>query len=408
MLVTAPALAVFCFVYALYRSPSGLHDGLLLSAALLDVTVVAGPVCAGTGAWIARNERQRGTGVMRDLAVRPRALDRLLELGAAAALMGAAATLVLAASTVWLELGAHPYGVVLWWPLVAALAASLLLLVIGYLVGRAAPVAVTAPLVVVGLYVLLAATSSTYGARWNLLLPVTTADPSAFDGLNSGAFAAQSVWFVALAVLFAGAFALRQAPTAGASRVVAVALVAAAAAFAVLLPVHGRWQADDGPRFTYRCAGAAPRICVHPAYVGELGALQAKFTPLMAHLEGTPGHADTLEHLARDGSTPASGAAAIHFDAADGSRTAAEAAQEYLDDLLDQKSCFSAAGLRAHRWELVVADWLTTAPGGGLDPSADPSTAAWFTALAPSAQHAWFVAHYDAFTSCRLDASDFR
>ncbi len=407
MLVCAPALALFCVLFVVNRQPRGVHDGTLVSAALLDAVVVAGPVCAGVGAWIARAERKDGRAGSRDLATRPRPLDRFLELAAAAAIATAGTLVTLTACAVWLAAGAHSYGGFAWWPLVAAQLGSALFLLLGHAVGRLAPFAPTAPLLVLVAYAGLVTTSGGYGTWWAAVAPVTTADPSAFDAFDDGVFAAQTVWFVTALVLVGAVLALSWAPSRTTVAAVGAAALLALGGLAALVPTGGTWQADLPVSVDETCSGGAPEICVHPAYAGVLGALHQTFDPLTARLAGTPAHADRLEHLGRDGSTPAGGARAIHLDAADGATSATGAAQELLDGLIDQEACFSGTGLAARPWELLVDRWLLTGASDAPDEAA-ADAAAWFSDRTTVQRHAWFVAHYDAFVTCRLGADDFR
>lgn len=392
------------------------------STLIQSMVIGLGPFAAGAGAWTAYREHRYG------------AVDLLATTPRAAATRGLAA---LAASTLWAVLGylaaavvilvitsqqatwGHPLVLPLLDGLLAVLASSAL----GFACGRVMPGRFTAPLVAVGLLGLfpLAQHFSFIGALSPAIASVGR-DTSVFFPVQPDLAVLQcgfaiGVTGAALGATVWHAGARRIGPAVATTGVVLVGV-------AVGLVSSGYWEGEEtfvvpaldsaavpAPLpYTPVCGGAPLRVCVHPAYEAKLSVLATALNRLAAPLADTPGlpreiDADPIllaDVTTHDGILEIA-PVVFQGDTVPGNLPVFDTAALALVEAPGERPAQADDAQRA------VALYLIHQAGANADPFFIPTNpairaaAARLSALSPAARHTWLATHIAAVRAGSAD-----
>jgi hypothetical protein len=311
-------LAIGLFWFITYRKVVAMPPLWNVRVAETQAGVVADfitPV-VGAAAWMGSREARRRAVDLLETVARPR-FARLLAAWAATACWAVAGCLVCLAAVYW-ETSRHAsWGGPLWWPAAVAIASMSALAALGFAAGVLVPSRLTAPVVgIASFFVLALSTELIVGSQsyW-LVSPIVTGpwdtgpDPglATFYPYLPDLSIAQLMFLGGLTVaVVAGALGLRRGS--GASLLRAAAACAAAAGIAAAgtavelagtarLDAHGMLaipalhdSADDRPlRFTPVCSGTPIPVCLNPAYAVYLPAVAAALKPVLNEIAGLPG-----------------------------------------------------------------------------------------------------------------------
>jgi hypothetical protein len=181
-------------------------------------------------------------------------------------------------------------------------------------------------------------------------------------------------------------------------------------------------RVDDGGFWTLNtkiewvCSGAAPQICLHPAFAPSRSALTEQFTAVQRRLGGTPFAFDRIEQRPRGvGSQPNSGTAvAFALDDPEQTDYADAVVGLAANALTGGQQCTQtapdAAGPSAQSISLeqVVVAWAASDARVIPDDAVAQEHAGWFNALSAQARQAWLRRHAEAVRRCSLVPADFR
>jgi hypothetical protein len=311
-------LAMSLFWFITYRKVVAMPPLWNVRVAEMQGGVVADfitPV-VGAAAWMGSREVRRRAVDLLETVARPR-FARLLAAWTATACWAVAGCLVCLAAVYW-ETSRHAsWGGPLWWPAAVAIASMPALAALGFASGVLVPSRLTAPVVgIASFFVLALSTELIVGSRSYWLVSPIVTGPWDF-GPDSGVatfypylpdLSIDQLMFLGgltIAVV-AGALGLRRGS--GASWLRAAAACAAAAGLAAAgtavalagtasLDAHGMLaipalhdSADSRLlRFTPVCSRTPIPVCLNPAYTVYLPAVTAALKPVLNEIAGLPG-----------------------------------------------------------------------------------------------------------------------
>lgn len=227
--------------------------------------ILVGPVVGAAAAWTAGREARTSTGELLTSLPRPPSNRDLSALGALVTWASLGYLLPALGFLLWAAAGAHWGG-----PDVELLTSGYAALIacapLGFLIGRLAPSVVTAPLVALLLYGVMALIV-TYASSARLLIPVYDGQILPFNDIRPVIGIVQTVWFGALACAFTGLLWALGSPLRRQGFMAAgVGTVLAAAAATALLGL-GSSRGEARPlSFQHVCDHSGILVCLHPAY----------------------------------------------------------------------------------------------------------------------------------------------
>jgi hypothetical protein len=332
----AVPLITALFVFDAYRTADGFAAVWTVRSSVITSHMITdwGPFAAGLAAWVASREGRRNTGDLLSTTVRPAWARQAAALGGTlfwlllTFLVGVAAIYIdTARQATW---GGPPV-----WPVVVGVVEVTTFAVIGFTAGVVFPGRFTAPLAAIGTFLLayfgfhaslnLAPDAPPYA----LLSPATAVplgDAGVFYHVAPDASIAQVMFMGGICVALAGVLVLSPqygvslrgffSVAGGASRWLSAAglallvagVAAASTAFALAGTAKlsaGGWDipalhdaASDQPvPYTPDCAGISFKVCVHPAFSGYLGGVNAALQPVLAEIAGLPGAPVRVEQV---------------------------------------------------------------------------------------------------------------
>ena len=408
------------------------------SLAMQGSLQVIGPFAAGIAAWMASREARRNlTDLLTSTARTPWA-RRGAVLAATAAwslALYAAAWAVLFALTA----REATWGGPVWWPVAVGAVGVLAFTALGFAAGVVAPSRFTAPVLAIGLMLLLQVSLGVPG-RYGWVSPARdslSAGASVFFGVDPGLAILQIIFLCGVTAAAVGAIAPRARAAGPWARGAAAALTAAgivAMGTGVALAGTVREQAPQGAlvpalhdaagdhpiRYTPVCDTHSPvPVCVHPAYRSLLSVIAADLAPVTSQFAGLPGMPRTAELVAPEDAGGSQAATitgrppVLHvgkFINAGGPMTAGELATS-----LRYEATAAVTGLPpglslrtvtpSQSAQLAVAYGLQLAAGAPLPPHvpADVAAAAHRFAARPGpVRRAWLAAHLPAVRAGHL------
>jgi hypothetical protein len=244
---------------------------------------VIGAIAVACAAWQGGRERRRRIDDQLASTARPQWHPVLL--GWAAVTLGATvALLVLVAVGAALVAPVATYaGGGWWWVLAVSVPGLAALSALGYAAGRLVPSRLTAPVVGIGVYLLMVGaidTLSLGGVRW--LAPVLSHYDAPGYTLSGTLSAQQALWFSGLAATALVVIAARRRWLA-----VVPAAVAAAAGFALVSDPVEAWQPDPTAAEPV-CADEAPNVCVSRLNSFVLEEVAVAVRPVLERWDGLP------------------------------------------------------------------------------------------------------------------------
>lgn len=267
----------------------------------------------GAAAWMgSRGPRRHVTDLM-TVSARPR-WNRLLATWAATTTWALAGYLICLAVVYGVTAREASWGGPLWWPAVIAAASVVAYSAIGFAAGTLLPYRLTAPLVGVASFFVLALSTQliTGGQSYWQISPIVAGPWETSPDLGAATFfpyapdlsMAQLMFLAGLALAVLGALAL---PASGRRVRAAAALVAVAGVLAagtavrlagtgtlgddgmLAIPALHDAAGDKPIRYTPVCSRTAIPVCLNPAYAGDLPAVTAALAPMLSEIAGLPG-----------------------------------------------------------------------------------------------------------------------
>jgi hypothetical protein len=438
--VLLPLLAALLWIASPYgralRAPVVLWSSR--SLAMQGSLQIIGPFAAGIAAWMASREARRNlTDLLASTARSPWARR-----GAALAATAAwSMALYIVACAILFTLTAREatWGGPVWWPVAVGAAGVLAFTALGFAAGAAAPSRFTAPLLAIGLLLLLQVSLALH-SHYAWISPATDSispGASVFFGVDPSLAIAQLIFLSGVTAVALAAIGAPAGPRARGAVTALAAVGVAAMGAGIALAGTGRDQAPAGAvvpalhdaaagqpvRYTPVCDTHAPiPVCVHPAYRSLLATITADLGPVTSQFAGLPGMPVRVE-LAPDeartspppmitGRPPVLQAG--KFINTSGPMTAAELAGSLRYEAAaavslpagGQKIRSLTAGQSAQAavafgLELVAGQLLP--PGG---PAAVTAAAHRYAALPASARRAWLAAHLPALRAGHLTLAD--
>jgi hypothetical protein len=307
------AVAVFWLVS--YRKTMAMPPLWYLRANAFQSGVVTDfivPV-VGAAAWMGSRAPRRHLTDLMTVSARPR-WNRLLATWAATTAWALAGYLICLAVVYGVTQHQASWGGPLWWPAAVTAASVVASSAIGFAAGILLPYRLTAPLVGVASFFVLALSTQliTGGQSYWQVSPIVAG--SWESGSNAGAATffpyaadlsiAQLMFLAGIALAVLGALAL---PESG-HRVQAVAAVVGAAGLLaagtavklvgtgtlgengmLAIPALHDAVSDRPIRYTPVCSRTAIPVCLNPAYAGYLTAVTASLAPVVSEIAGLPG-----------------------------------------------------------------------------------------------------------------------
>jgi hypothetical protein len=275
------------------------------SLAMQGSLQVIGPFAAGIAAWMASREARRNlTDLLTSTARTPWA--RRGAVLAATATWSMALYAVACGVLFALTAREATWGGPVWWPVAVGAVGVLAFTALGFSAGSAGPGRFTAPLLAIGLMLLLQvslALHSSYG--WvSPARDAVSAGASVFYGVDPGVAITQIIFLCGVTAVALAAIAGPAGPRArgAAAALAAAGLVAMGAGVALagtvrqkapqgaLVPALHDAAGDQPIRYTPVCDTHSPvPVCVHPAYRSLLPVIAADLAPVTSQVAGLPG-----------------------------------------------------------------------------------------------------------------------
>ncbi len=283
-----PLLAAVLLVSWYVTSTRNVRMWVEVSFGLTYAMVLAGPLAAGVGAFVAGQERRAGLGELMRSAPRPLGQGRLLALGSSLTWSLVAFAVVAVGVSAWVATGATWGGPDLW-ALAQAAAALGAFTALGFVVGSGAPSRLVVPLVVAAAYYLqfFVATRSTWPRA---LVPTSQEAAPLIWGYDPGQSRAQGVWYLAV-IFWSGVVVSIGAVRRRIWQATGVTLAATVLVGSVLgvAEAYGGGDSRRSRPMPLACDQGVPQVCVHPAFQALLPDLGARLREVSAPLAGVPG-----------------------------------------------------------------------------------------------------------------------
>jgi hypothetical protein len=388
----------------------GLRPGVLTwgdaTAGIARSAVAINPLLAGVFAWAAGRRKIAGFSGRTTRSERRPSVPYLIYFGALVfwPLVGAvvALLLLLAAFSVFGADGAPV------WPWIAASASgTLAMCAFGFLVGSLiGQFWYVSPAVVIVTYLGLVASNAAKIPYWAVqLYPTTLNETNPFVRYIIPTFWAQVAWYTALFILFLALLPVGRNAGA-ATRLIAIAAAVCLGATGVITIQTTRGQVTEGFNARdYSCLSAPVNICVQKAFKSGLPGLENSFAAFNDKVANSRLVATRLEHnVMGQGDVASRGARSLYLE--DLSPDYAQASlTNYIYKYDGFIKCVDERSRSLHSivesWLIGQPNWLETADG----PEGDASRK--FAALTEPARHDWFVAHEANVLSCQLSLADF-
>jgi hypothetical protein len=406
------------WAFYVWRS-NGLNDGVVLGSAFMSGAAFAYAVAAALASSIGYREQKLGLDQLTRVSAFPSNRSRLAVLSGISLWFVLATVLGGLVVNLGMLVTPHLVGHLGPAPILATAFMVALWVPLGYLAGRRFPHLLVVPLVAIVGWLLPSMTPGGQGTPLSMLLPATATGGSTFVAWNGPIMWGQFLWFGGLWCALVSSLVYRRRSVLP-MVFTTLGIVLCVAGFAIISNFQfARFvstASNDVAVPNDRCDGEAPVICLQPAFEGLRPELAHGFGSLMEKLSGTPSYAERIEHRPRGiGQEPPAGTKAFFLDYAKPTFSSVAVA-EYVEGLLDLEACYGTDTSASLPWSSIVYQWLTgtlsdsesdTQYAGALDPSERREVREQYLALTESERHAWFVDHYEAFTTCTLVASDF-
>ncbi|MEJ7763274.1 MAG: hypothetical protein WKF80_10830 [Thermomicrobiales bacterium] len=415
---------------------------------LRDAVAFLGPLFAGAAAWMASRDHRRGANELLGTTPLPAAARRV-STWAGSAIAAAMTYAVLVIPVMVVTSTRATWGGPEWWPVIVGLTAMIAHTALGFAFGTWFPSRFIAPVLAALLFLgqiyvgtvagngltiltIVAQLDNLFG-EWRYLSPIAETSRDVSYGIWPAVGMWQALWFLGGAGVMLSLAAMRPRPTPGAGLALVASLaVSLGGATAVVQRTStdpfssafdDHMMANPAAAWEPACAGSQIAVCVHPAYEPWLDELATRVDRVVAPIAGRPGVPTTI---LQDDPTSSFGMAAgtppqetvriwLHSDA-DWVLDNAVISTAYA---IIQPNVFTSAGPVGPEQGLVaqevISRWLLAQAGdatvqvgfthGGHPDQIAPYVSR-FAALPPSAQQAWFDAHFADLLAGRLTLAD--
>jgi hypothetical protein len=408
-IIVAPVLLAAGLVYA----ASTLQTLTLWSAttgAVANSPFLLGPLAAGVAAWTGARAPRRGAWYGTGASVQGPVIAGIVEIGALVTWV------LLAYGTLAMLLFMPTLFVATWggpsWLWIVTSAVGLCsLVVIGWLIGRLAPLRLTPFGVAVGGFIAAMWVDAVAGRWWwSNLFPLKVWIVRPFDEIRPALLIAQAAWLSGVCVAALAILSVRTKgrlfAVVGLSTIAVVAMVAGGIGVAAAGPD----LATPGVNVEFVCEGVSPQVCVHPAYSGSLQELRRRAQRISHKVAGTPFSPARFEHRPRglEGGIPGPGALGFGFDAPTANNFDRAAFEMATGVFGVGENCLSRgdqAGAGLSSMALLV-HWAASDDYAPNERRREAWN--WLNSQDTVMARQWINANTDKIKSCSLDLSDFR